>query len=72
MKSSTTLIGIIFIILGILAITYQSITYTKQENVAKIGDVKITADTQNTVYFPPVLGGLSIVAGIVLVFIGRK
>lgn len=72
MKSSTTLIGIIFIILGVLALTYQTVTYTKRENVAQIGDVNITADTQKSISFPPILGGLSVVAGIVLVIIGRK
>lgn len=72
MKSLTSIIGIILIIVGILALAYQGITYTQQEKIAQIGDLKITADTQKTVYFPPILGGLSIVAGIVLVLVGRK
>lgn len=70
--TATSAIGILFIILGILALAYQSFTYTKQENIAQIGQMTIVADTQKTVYFPPILGGLSIVAGIALVVIGRK
>ena len=72
MKSSLTLVGVVLIILGILALSYQTFTYTKQQKLAEIGDVKITANTQNTVHFPPILGGLSIAAGIILVVIGRK
>jgi len=72
MKSIVSIIGILLIIIGILTLAYQGITYTKQEKIAQIGDVKISADTQKTIYFPPILGGLSIVAGIVLVVVGRK
>jgi hypothetical protein len=53
-------------------LAYQGFSYTKQEKVMQIGDLKVTADTQKIVYFPPILGGSSIVAGIVLVLIGRK
>ena len=72
MKYVTTIVGIVLIIIGILAFAYQGMTYTTPQKVAQIGDIKITADTQKTVYFPPILSGLSIVAGIVLVIVGRR
>jgi uncharacterized membrane protein len=71
MKSSISLVGILLIIFGIAVLAYQGFTYTKKEQIAKIGDVEITADTQKTVYFPPLLGGLSLAGGIVLVVVGR-
>jgi hypothetical protein len=67
-----SMIGIVLIILGVLTLGYQGITYTKQEKVAQIGDVNITANTQKTIYFPPLLGGLVLIAGVVLVIAGRK
>lgn len=72
MKSTTTMFGIILILVGIVALAYQGFTYTKHEKVAQIGDVQVTADTQKTVYLPPILGGAALVAGIVLVVVGRK
>jgi uncharacterized membrane protein HdeD (DUF308 family) len=72
MRSFTTLLGIILIILGVLALGYQGFTYNKQEKVAQIGDVKITADKEKTIYFPPILGGAALLAGIVLVVVGRR
>ncbi len=72
MKSIVPLFGIILIIAGIVALGYQGFTYTKREPIVQIGDVKVTADTQKTVYFPPYLGGIAVVAGIVLVIAGRK
>ena len=72
MKSMLTLVGILFIIMGGLSLAYQGFTYTKKEQVAHIGNLQITADTEKKVYFPPILGGLGIAVGLVLVVIGRK
>ena len=72
MKSITSIIGILLIIIGILTLAYQGFTYTEHQNIAQIGDVKVTADTQKTVYFPPIFGGLSLIAGIILVITARK
>lgn len=72
MKTITTTLGILLIVLGIVTFVYQGFSYTKRENIAQIGDLKITADTQKTVYLPPVLGGLSLAAGTILVLVGRR
>lgn len=72
MKSFVTLSGIILILVGIGTFAYQGFTYTKQENIAQIGDLKITANTEKTVHLPPIVGGLALVAGLVLVVVGRR
>ncbi|EKE00598.1 MAG: hypothetical protein ACD_21C00319G0003 [uncultured bacterium] len=72
MRTMTSVVGVLLVVLGIFAFAYQGFSYTKQEKIAQIGDLKITADTHKTVYLPPVLGGLSIVAGVALVLIGRR
>jgi hypothetical protein len=72
MKSMINLLGIMLIILGIVSLAYMGFTYTSHEKVAEIGNVQVTADTQKTVSIPPVLGGFSLVAGIVLLVIGMK
>ena len=72
MKTITNIVGILLIVAGILAFAYHGFSYTKQEKIAQIGDLKVTADTHKMVYLPPVLGGLSIVAGAALVFISRR
>jgi hypothetical protein len=72
MKSIINSLGIVLIILGILGLAYEGYTYTKHEKVAQIGDIQVTADTQKTVYFSPLWGGASLVAGIVLVVVARR
>jgi hypothetical protein len=72
MRTILSLIGILLIIVGIASLGYQGITYTKHETVAQIGDLKVTADTQETIYLSPIFGGASLVAGIVLLALSRR
>ena len=67
-----TLVGIALILLGIVAFAYQGITYTSREKIIDIGPIQATAETKKTIPLSPVLGGLALVAGIVLVVVGAK
>ncbi len=69
---SATLLGIILIILGVLALAYQGITYTTREKVVDLGPLKITADKEKSIPLPPILGALALAGGIVLVFVGVR
>ena len=65
-------VGIALILLGIVAFTYQGITYTSREKVIDIGPFHATAETEKTIPLSPLLGGLALVGGIVLVVVGAK
>ena len=65
-------VGIFFIGIGIIMLIWSSFTYTKRENVVDAGPVHISADRQKTVSWPPMVGAVVLVAGAVMVFIGRK
>jgi hypothetical protein len=69
---SITLLGILLAALGILALVYQGFSYTRQEKVLDIGPIHATADTQEHVPLPPIIGGLALTAGAVLLVIGAK
>jgi hypothetical protein len=64
------LIGIALIILGAVAFAYQGITYTSREKIIDIGPIHATADTKKTIPLSPILGGLALAGGIVLVIRG--
>jgi len=59
-------LGIILIVLGVVALAYQGITYTKSEKVLEVGPITATKDTTKTIPLPPVLGGVALVGGVVL------
>ncbi len=67
-----TLAGIALIVLGIAALAYQGITYTSREKIIDIGPIHATAETQKTIPLSPLLGGLALVGGVVLVVVGAK
>ena len=67
-----TVVGIALIILGVLALAYQGITYTTQEKVLEVGPLKATAEKKHTVPLPPILGGLALAAGVVLLVAGSR
>jgi len=66
------LIGIVLIVLGVVALAYQGISYTSREKIIDIGPIHATADTKKTIPLSPVLGGVALAGGIVLVIIGAK
>ena len=67
-----TLVGIALIVLGIVAFAYQGVTYTSREKIIDLGPIHATADTQKTIPLSPLLGGLALVGGVVLVVVGAK
>ena len=67
-----TIVGIVLIALGVIALAYQGITYTTQEKVVDIGPLKVEAKREKTIPLPPVLGGVAIAAGVVLMIAGAR
>ena len=66
------IVGILLIAIGIIALAWGGITYTKREKVIDAGPIQLSADKEKTIPFPPVLGGICLVGGIVLVIVGNK
>jgi hypothetical protein len=64
--------GILLIILGVLALTYQGITYTTHKKVIDFGPIQATKEEHNTIPLPPIVGGIAVVGGIALLFAGGK
>jgi hypothetical protein len=71
MKSSTVL-GIILVVIGALALAYQGITYTRHERVLDVGPIHASKDTKETIPLPPILGALALIGGIVLIVVGGR
>ncbi len=52
MRPVVGIIGILLILFGIGVLGIKDLAIPKQEKVAQIGDLQVTADTEKTVYFP--------------------
>jgi uncharacterized membrane protein HdeD (DUF308 family) len=65
-------IGVILIVIGIVALAYQGITYTTSEKVVDLGPLKVEAKRERTIPLPPVVGIIALVGGIVLVAVSAR
>jgi uncharacterized membrane protein len=71
-KRFLLLLGVLLIVLGAVALAYQSFSYTSREKVAEIGPFKATVEHEKTLSVPPILGGVLVAAGVVLVVVGAR
>ena len=66
------LLGIALIVLGVVALVYQGITFLVP-NTTDFGLFTITVSEQHSIPLPPIVGGIALVAGLLLVYgIGRR
>ncbi len=65
-------VGIILVIVGVIMLVWTGFSFTKKEKVVDIGSLEITADKKEQVNWPPYVGGVILVAGVVLLIIPRK
>ncbi len=71
MKKIVT-VGIVLVILGALALGFQAITYTDQKTIVDIGPITATAETEESIPIPRVLGALLVAGGLVSIVLGLK
>ena len=69
---STSMIGIVLIVLGVLALVYQGITYTTHKKILDVGPIQATKEERQTIPLSPVMGGIAVVGGVALLFASGK
>ena len=65
------LLAVLLIVLGVISFAYQGITYTTHQKVVDIGPLQAEKTEHKTIPLPPLLGGIALVGGIVLL-VARK
>jgi hypothetical protein len=71
-----TVVGIILIIIGVIALAYGGLHFTthEQKRVVDLGPLKVDANVEkeHSVPLPPVLGFAALAGGVVLVIVGAR
>ena len=65
-------IGIILVIVGAVMLIWTGFSFTRKEKVVDIGPVEISADKKEHVNWPPYVGGVVLVAGVVLLLVPKR
>ncbi len=66
------LIGIILIVLGGLGLAYGGFSYTKETSAVKLGPLELKVQERERINIPLIVSAGAIVAGVVLLAMGRK
>jgi hypothetical protein len=65
--------GIILIVIGIAMLAYGGYaSFTTRENVAKLGPLEVNKEEEHPVPIGPIVGGVCIVGGIILLVTGKR
>lgn len=68
----TRTLGIVLIVLGIVGLAYGGFTYVKDRESVEIAGLELTVEERETIPIPPIVGGLSLIVGAVLLAGGRR
>jgi len=66
------ILGAVLIVLGIVALALRGISYTKKEKVLDMGPLEASTTERRSIPLSPVVGGVAVVAGLVLVLAARR
>jgi hypothetical protein len=64
--NTNRLIAIILIVIGIIALAYQGITFTTREKDVDLGPLQISHSERHAVPLGPIVGAVALVGGIAL------
>jgi hypothetical protein len=65
-------IGSVLLGVGIAMLAYQGISYTRQEQVAQVGPLRVTTEERKTLPLPPVAGAAAVGLGTILIAVGVR
>jgi hypothetical protein len=66
------ILGVVLIVLGLAGLFFSRVSWTETKPVAKIGPLEVNSQEDHTVWIPTAAGVVAVLAGLVLVFVGRK
>ncbi|HKR05568.1 MAG TPA: hypothetical protein VJY62_13115 [Bacteroidia bacterium] len=64
--------GGILVIIGLLMIVFTSINFKTKEKVVDLGPIEVNKEKDHKVNWPPVLGAVLLVGGVVIMVMNKK
>jgi uncharacterized membrane protein YidH (DUF202 family) len=68
----STLLAIVLIVIGVIALAYQGITYTTQKKIIDLGPIQATKEEHHTIPLPPVIGIVALIGGVAVLALGKR
>ena len=69
---TASLAGVILLVIGVISLAYQGITYKSQKKLVDLGPIHATKTETHTIPISPLLGSLALMGGIALLLVGAR
>jgi len=70
--SATRIIGAILVIVGLVGLLWGGIGWTREKTVVDLGPIEARTTEHKSIPIPPVVGGLVLAAGVVLLIVPAR
>jgi uncharacterized membrane protein HdeD (DUF308 family) len=70
--TAARIVGTILIVIGIVALVWGGISWTREKTIVDLGPIEATSETRERIPLPPVLGGVALVAGVLLLVLPSR
>lgn len=65
------MVGIVLVVIGLVALLYGGVSWTRKDKVIDAGPITVTTDKHESIPIPPVAGSVLLVVGAFLLIKGR-
>jgi uncharacterized membrane protein YidH (DUF202 family) len=70
--TAARLAGMVLIAIGLIGLLWGGVSWTREETIVDVGPFEARTKERETVPVPPVVGGIALVAGIVLLVVPAR
>ena len=66
------IVGLVLVIIGLISLLWGGISWTREKTIVDIGPIEARSQERETIPLPPIVGGLALVAGAVLLVVRER
>jgi hypothetical protein len=60
------IVGLVLVIVGLVSLLWGGISWTRERTIVDIGPIEARAEERETLPLPPILGGVALMVGAIL------
>ena len=66
------IVGLVLVIIGLISLLWGGISWTREKTIVDIGPIEARSQERETIPLPPIVGGIALVAGAVLLVVRER
>lgn len=71
--SAVRIAGFVLIVIGLVGLIWGGVSWSREKTVVQVGPFEARAEERETIPVPPIVGGIALVGGIILLVVpGRR